>query len=121
MFPLFSQLQPSPSTHRFRPPPSPIAFVSLSQRTHLIVAYTLTALARLSSSQCSSHSYFNSAKRAEANPFTRQTAQIDVTNSQAVTRSNPHSRNYSYDYFHVKISLKLLVKPLLHSVFSLIT
>ena len=29
-------------------------------------------------------------------------------------------RNYSYNYFHVKISLKFLVKPLLHSVFSLI-
>ena len=25
--------------------------------------------------------------------------------------------NYSYDYFHVKISVKLLVKPLLHSFF----
>ena len=29
-------------------------------------------------------------------------------------------RNYGYNYFHVKY-LKLLVKPLLHSVFSLIT
>ena len=29
--------------------------------------------------------------------------------------------NYSSDYFRVKISLKLLVKSLLHSVFSLIT
>ena len=28
---------------------------------------------------------------------------------------------YSYGYFHVKISPKLLVKPLLHSVFLLMT
>ena len=34
---------------------------------------------------------------------------------------NKVCRSYSCDYFHVKISLKLLVKPLLHSVFSLIT
>ena len=30
-------------------------------------------------------------------------------------------RNYSYNYFHVKMSLKLLVQPLLQSVFSVIT
>ena len=29
--------------------------------------------------------------------------------------------NDNYNYVNVKISLKLLVKPLLHSVFSLIT
>ena len=29
--------------------------------------------------------------------------------------------NYSYDYFHIKIFLKFVVKPLLHSVFLLIT
>ena len=30
-------------------------------------------------------------------------------------------RRYSYDYFHVKISLKFLLKPFLHSAFPLIT
>ena len=30
-------------------------------------------------------------------------------------------RNYSDDYFYIKMSLKFLVKSLLHSVFSLIT
>ena len=34
---------------------------------------------------------------------------------------NKICRNFSYNYFHIKISLKLLVKRMLHSAFSLTT
>ena len=49
----------------------------------------------------------------------------DVQRTSGRFSETPSGRNFaewdSYDYFHVEISLKLLVKPLPQSTFSLIT